>query len=197
MSGVLEPILLCFLIFICRVTDVSLQTLRIIFVARNLRSIAPVVGFVEVSIWLFALRFVMRNQDNWIFCFFYAAGFAAGVWMGMLIENKLAIGTSLVRVITQPDAKTLIQQLKAAGFGVTSVAAQGIFNPVKLVYTIIKRKDIPRVIGIIKQHQPRAVFTIEDVQSVQEFSFQSLQNRTWLPFLAIKGKKHDSIGQVK
>ena len=125
-------ILLPVLIFLARVLDVSFGTIRIIFISRGRKYLAPVIGFFEILIWLVAIGKVMQNLDN-VFCYVaYAGGFAAGNFTGMWIEEKLAMGTLIVQIITRQDASALMGSLKSSGFGVTAVPAQGTTGQVHL-----------------------------------------------------------------
>jgi uncharacterized protein YebE (UPF0316 family) len=163
---------LVLMIFFARVFDVSLGTLRIIFVARGQKYLAPLVGFVEVFIWIAAVSQVMRQANSDIFAYLgYAAGFAAGNYIGMWIEDKLAIGTLVLRTILPNGAAALTGNLQHAGYGVTTVQGEGANGPVTLVYTIIKRKDLPSVVAIIHQTHPKAFLTIEQLRSAEEGIF--------------------------
>ena len=159
------------LIFFARMTDVSLSTLRIILVSRGMRKVAPFIGFVEAMIWLFAISQVMQHLDRWINYVAYGAGFSAGTWMGMWIEGRLALGLLAVRIITQEDATDLITRLRADRFGVTDFAARGISGNVRLIMTIIQRKEYPRLAEIIRETHPRAFISTSDVRSVSEGFF--------------------------
>jgi uncharacterized protein YebE (UPF0316 family) len=161
-------IILPLLIFSARILDVSLGTMRIVFVSRGLKYLAPVVGFFEVIIWLLAIRVVMQNLNN-IACYFaYGAGFATGTFVGLFIEKKLAIGKSLIRIITQKDALELIDLLRSKGFGVTSMEAEGKDGKVHVIYSVINRNDIAKITGFIQEYNPRAFYTLEDVQYVSK-----------------------------
>src|SRR5512147_688374 len=120
-AGVVLPII----IFFARIVDVSLGTLRIAFIARGQRYLAPLVGFFEVFIWIVVIGQIVQNLHSLIAYLAYAAGFATGSYVGLLLEARLAIGTLMVRVITPNDARGLIEQLHAAGYGVTSLDAHG------------------------------------------------------------------------
>jgi uncharacterized protein YebE (UPF0316 family) len=161
-------IIIPLLIFFARILDVSLGTIRIIYVSRGIRILAPLLGFVEVFIWLLALSQIMKNLTNIANYFAYAAGFAAGNFIGISLEKKISMGKFLVRVITRDEGSSLASMLSEQGFGITSVKAQGSTGPVKLIFTVIKRKDIARVLDIIKQDGPQAFYTIEDVRYVTE-----------------------------
>ncbi|MDI6770773.1 MAG: DUF2179 domain-containing protein [Anaerolineales bacterium] len=175
-------VLLPLMVFLARVIDVTLGTLRIIFIARGKKYLAPMLGFVEVFIWVAVIAQITRGANNLVAYLAYAAGFAAGNFIGMYIEDRLAIGTLVVRVIVQNHTETLISNLHAAGFGVTSVDAQGAVGPVALVYTVVKRRDLATVVGIIHQSHPKAFLSIEEARSTQEGVFPVQQNRKFALF---------------
>ncbi len=161
-------ILLPLLIFIARVFDVSIGTIRLIFVARGYKYLAPILGFFEVLIWITAISQIMQNLDN-AFCYFaYAAGFAFGNYVGMWLEDKLSIGMVLVRIITQKDDSQLIEHLKRSHHGVTSVDADGLFSKVKIIFSITQRADLPDLVQAIQTFNPHAFYSIQDVRSVNE-----------------------------
>lgn len=167
-------IFLPLLIFVARIVDVSLGTLRIIFVARGWRKIAPLLGFVEVFIWIVVVGQLVQNLDSFISYVAYASGFAAGNFVGMFIEQKLAFGSVIIRVIVQNCGEELMQKLHHAGYGVTSIDANGSTGPVKVIYIIIKRKHLPAVQAIIHSVCQKAFMTIEDVRSTQEGIFPTI-----------------------
>ncbi len=161
------------LIFLARVVDVTLGTLRIIFVSRGKRKIAPLLGFFEVLIWVVAIGQVVQNLGSVTSYLGYAAGFAMGNFVGMLIEDRLAIGMQIVRAFVPEGGKEVMQRLHDAGFGVTGVDGQGATGPVKVVYAVVKRRHLKEVIGIIHSVNPKAFYTIEDVRSAEEGVFPS------------------------
>ncbi|NJD78349.1 MAG: DUF2179 domain-containing protein [Candidatus Methanoperedens sp.] len=170
-SGTFSLIILPMLIFIARVMDVTFGTIRIIFVSRGKKYLAPLLGFFEIMIWLFAIGQIFINLTSIEYYVAYAGGFATGNFVGIWIEEKLAIGTLVIRIITKKDSTQLIECLKARGYGVTSVDAHGVRGDVKLIYTIIKRKDLQNVEDIIKKFDPKAFYSIEEVRSASEGIF--------------------------
>lgn len=167
-SAFFQWVILPILIFLARVADVSLDTIRILLMSRGKKIIAPLLGFAQVVIWLLAIRQVFLNLSN-IACFLaYAGGFAAGTWVGILIEERLAIGIQVIRVITRKDAVQLIGYLKTQGYGVTSVEGQGTTGKVNIVYTIVRRQEIPKVINIVRCFNSKAFYTIEDIRVISE-----------------------------
>jgi uncharacterized protein YebE (UPF0316 family) len=161
-------ILIPLLIFLARISDQSIGTLRIIFVSKGYKIIGPILGFFEVIIWLLAIGQIMQHLNN-VWCYLaYGAGFATGNYIGMLLEERISLGTVLVRVIPRKDTTELVKALSSEGFGVTYFDAEGAKGPVKIVLTIVKRKQLPLITEIINIHNPNAFYTIEEIKRVSE-----------------------------
>ncbi|MGI6271134.1 MAG: DUF2179 domain-containing protein [Anaerohalosphaeraceae bacterium] len=163
--------MLPFLIFLSRVIDVSMGTVRVIFVSRGMKYLAPLVGFLEVLVWLLAVGQVMRNLTNPLCYLAYAGGFAMGNYIGICIAERLSLGLVLIRVITRMDAADLIEFFRSANYGVTCVDAQGKTGQVKIIFTIVPRKELSGVVEIIKRFNPQAFYSIEEINSVQSGVF--------------------------
>ncbi|MCY1719501.1 DUF2179 domain-containing protein [Prolixibacteraceae bacterium Z1-6] len=159
------------LIFFSRVLDVSFGTIRIVMVSKGHKVWAPVLGFFEVLIWLLAISRIFQNLDNWTCYIAYAAGFASGNYVGLLIEEKLAVGIVKVQIITRKSARQLIQNLTDAGYGITHHEAQGSSETVSIIYSIINRKQIKKVQDIVTKTNPLAFYSVEDVKSVNKGIF--------------------------
>lgn len=164
-------VILPLLIFFARICDVSLGTLRVIFIAKGFRHIAPFIGFFEVIIWLLAIGQVMQNIGNVASYIAYGSGFAAGTYIGMLVEERLSLGNVIIRIITHRDAAGLVDALRAQNFGVTIMDATGASGPVRVVLTISRREDMPEVVRLISEFQPSAFYTVEEIKSVREGVF--------------------------
>jgi uncharacterized protein YebE (UPF0316 family) len=165
------------LVFLAELCVVTLGTMRIIFVSRGMKVLAPILGIFEISIWLFAIGQIMQNLSN-LGCYLgFAAGFTIGNFFGVFIERKLAIGTALVRIITHKETGELIAGLKAAEYGVTSINAEGATGPVKIVLTVIKRKELAAVLAIIKRFDPRAFYSVDEIQSAAAGIFPATRGR--------------------
>ena len=174
--------LLPLLIFFARICDVSIGTMRIIFVSKGKKYIAPILGFFEVLIWITAISKIMQNLDNYVNYIAYAAGFATGNFVGMIIEEKLAVGFQMIRVFTYQHGPGLVQNLNNGGFGATSVEAHGAKEKVHIIYTIVQRTELQRVLNIIDEFNPRAFYTIEDVRTVNEGIFPARKRNPVFPF---------------
>jgi uncharacterized protein YebE (UPF0316 family) len=159
------------LIFVARILDVSVGTLRVIFVSKGYRTLATVLGFFEVLIWIMAMGQIMGDLNNIWYFFSYAAGFATGNFVGITIEKKISLGVVILRVITQKNAEDLVKHLRADNYGVTVLDAEGAEGTVKVIFMVIKRQKLSVVVPIVKQFNPNAFFSIEDVRYVREGIF--------------------------
>lgn len=159
------------LIALARIVDVTLGTIRIIYISRGMKMLAPIFGFFEILIWLMAIGQIMQNLSNPVYYLAYAFGFSGGNLVGIFIEERLAVGRVILRIITQRDATQLVSHLRSAGYGVTTVDAEGAQGPVKLIFTVIDREKIKAVVDSVQTYNPRAFYSIEDVRSVREGIF--------------------------
>jgi len=113
----------------------------------------------------------MQHLDNPLCYLGFAAGFAAGTYVGMFVERRLALGMQVMRIIIHQDSDALIAGLKAENFGVTIIDGQGAIGPVKIIFTIIKRKDIELIRKIIQRFNPNAFYSIEDIRVANQGVF--------------------------
>lgn len=180
------------IIFFSRVCDVSLGTLRHVFISKGYRTIVPVLGFFEVLIWIIVVAQVMKNLNN-IACYLaWAGGFATGTYVGLLIEERLALGLQVIRIITNQNCDQLIEALKKGNHGITVVDGQGAVGPVKMIFTIIKRKNVQTVAKLIREFNPTAFYSIEDIKDTSQGVFTKNSSGRFLSvqnlFSASKGK---------
>jgi uncharacterized protein YebE (UPF0316 family) len=178
---VILPILIAF----SRVCDVTIGTIRIILVSKGNKILSPILGFLEILIWLIAISQIMKNLNNWACYIAYATGFGIGNYIGILLEEKLAMGTLLVRVFTNQEIKPLVDDLQAENHGVTVVEAQGARGKVHMLYIIIQRKYLANVVHQIQVKASKAFYTVEDIRYAREGIFQP-RHRS----LANRGKMH-------
>lgn len=170
-SDIYVYFLLPLLIFVARICDVTIGTMRIIMISKGKKLLAPVLGFFEILIWIMAIGKIMQNLNNPVCYIAYAGGFAVGNFVGMKVEEKLAMGLIVIRIITRKDASELIKTLRDMGFGVTEIDATGKDNKVHVIYSIIKRHDVPVVTEKINHFNPHSFYTIEDIRAVSEGVF--------------------------
>jgi len=162
---VFKYVILPLLIFMSRILDVSIGTLRIMLISRGNKLIAPVLGFAEVLIWLLAITQVMKNLNNVVSYIAYGSGFAFGNYVGIWLESKLALGMQSVQIITRSQLQALPMILRDEGFAVTTVKAKGARGPVDIIYTVVSRKHVKEVMKLVNVIAPKAFITIEDVRT--------------------------------
>lgn len=167
-DSVFNYIVIPALIFLARVCDVSINTVRIIFVMHGKKLLAPLLGFFEAFIWLLAIRQIITNIDAVYSYFAYAGGFATGTFLGMVIEEKLALGRVVVRVITQNPAERLTAFLREKGYRYSNLDAQSNDGKVNVLFSVVKREELPEYIGIIRKYNPQAYYTVEGVKRVSD-----------------------------
>jgi len=155
------------IIFGLRVLDISFYTLRIRMVMRGRKELAWIFGFSQAAVYVGAVSLVLSNLGNPFRILGYAAGFATGLVVGMGIEDRLAIGYTHLRVVSQHRGPETVEGLRQAGYGVTEVAARGMDGTVAILHCSVLRKDEKAVTDLIYQLDPHAFITAENVLQVQ------------------------------
>jgi uncharacterized protein YebE (UPF0316 family) len=172
------------LIFLARIVDVSLQTIRIISISRGIRWLAPLVGFFEVLIWLLAIGQIMKTISHPVAYIAYAAGFATGTAIGQVLERRLTLGMVSVRVITPIGGPELCQRLHEQGFGFTAVPGRGAAGPVETIFTVVRRQYLQQVLSMIREALPDAFYSVEEVASARETVYPIRSKRD--PFRSLR-----------
>lgn len=174
---IFDYVVMPLLIFCARVMDVSINTLRIMFVMNGKKKVAPILGFFESLIWLLAIGQIFQNVNNPMSYVGYAGGFAMGTFVGMTIEEKLALGRVLVRVITPEPMLELIEYMKDRNFRFTNVGGEGRYGKVNLLFTVMKREDLQEYVEKIKSINDKAFYTIESVRRISEDDLNVMEDR--------------------
>lgn len=159
----MEPLIGALLIFVLRICDVSVGTMRVMFTVRGLRVPAMVLGFVEAAIWLLAVRQVFDQLGSWWNIVGYAGGFAAGTFVGITIERWIGTGWVLLRVISVNKHQELLTAMRDAHFGITAVAGEGRSGPVQILFVVAKRKRGEEALDLVRQIDRAAFVTIDSV----------------------------------
>ncbi len=164
-------ILLPLIIFASRICDVTLGTIRHVMMVRGQKNIVPILGFFEVLIWIIVVSQVIQQINNFACYIAWAGGFAMGNYIGLLIEERIALGLQIIRIITNQECAELISELQIANHGTTVVDAKGAKGPVKIILTVVKRKNIEPIIKLIQKYNPDAFYSIEDIRDVNRGVF--------------------------
>ena len=177
------PYLLPIFIFIGRICDVTLGTLRIIFVSKGKKGIAPFIGFFEVFIWIVIISQILARANDLVAYLSYAGGYATGTYVGMLIESKLAFGVLLYRVYTNENGSLLVAKLNQSGFGATLMHGSGSIGKVDVIETVIDRKQMKKIESVIRNFDDHAFYVTEDVRTAQNGIFPKTASifQRWRP----------------
>ena len=168
-------VLLPLVIFVARTTDMSLSTLRIAFVAQGRTRLAALFGFFESLIWLLIIGEVLKRLDSPLCVIACAGGFATGSSVGIWIERRLAVGTRILRIISSQPLGDLPRKMRKLGLGVTVVDGQGSHGPVKILFSLVRRRDIDTALRLVRRQLPEAFYSIEDVRQASETPFAALR----------------------
>jgi len=159
--------LFALLIFALRVGDMTLDTIRVLFVVRGKKLLVWILGFFQSLIFVVAISSVLSQLDNILNVIGYATGFATGNLVGMLIESRLAIGHVLVNIISSNRGTFIAERLRASGYAVTEIAGRGMNGTVFELHANVLRKDVSQVETIVLESDPQAFVTAEDVRPVR------------------------------
>lgn len=165
-SEIFRWVVMPMLIFLARISDQTIGTLRLMFVAKGIKNLATLLGFLESLIWLVAVSQIFKHLDNPLNYVAYAGGYAMGNYIGIYIEGRLSIGNVIVRIIPRKDTAELLAYLREQKFGVTSVDGEGLSGEVKVLFSVVKRKELNKFIEIVNRYNPNAFYSIEEVKEV-------------------------------
>jgi len=160
-TGFILPIL----VFLAETCVCTICTVRTIFIARGKKGLASLLGFFEVSTWLFAITKVMQNLNR-VDCFLaFVIGFTLGNFLGILLEKKVALGRVVIQLTTRKEASGLVEELRSAGYGVTTQEARGATGPVQVVFTVIPRRELDGLVALLLEFDRDAFYSVHDLQS--------------------------------
>lgn len=162
--SLIPPLLITVGIFLLRVTDMSLDTLRVLFVIRGRGSLAWILGFMQSALWVIAVTSVLSNLDNLWNIVAYASGFATGNVVGMTIEGRLAIGHAQLRIISSRRGKAIVEAIREAGYAATEVAGRGKDGTVSVISCSIRRRDISKLQKEVYSVDPEVFVTLEEIR---------------------------------
>ena len=149
-------------IFALRIVDVSCDTMRVIFAIRGKRGIAAILGFVQALVWIFAVGNAVKHLDSILHVFGYAGGYALGTYVGVTIERTIAYGVATVRVVSKHSGVEIAEALRGAGYAVTEFPGFGRDGAVEILNSVVQRRHIDDVLGLIEKWDKSAFVTVEE-----------------------------------
>lgn len=152
-------------IFVLRAVDVGMATVRIVLLSRGRKGTATLIGFFECLIWVVAVSRVLTGLDDPLRMVAFAAGFAAGTYIGSIVEEWLAIGQSLIRIVTVSNGPQVAPAIRARGFGATVLNGDGMSGEVRVTFTVVPRKKVDEILSVVQHLVPGAYVTVEETAS--------------------------------
>jgi len=157
------------LILIARIAEASLESVRTIYISKGHANLAAYVGIIKTGIWLISTGLVLTNLTQYWNLFAYLAGYGIGTVLGMEIENLISIGHVIVRLITPADPQLMMARLSTLGYGMTRMEGTGSFSgTVSIIFMIVPRKELSKLLSIISREYPDLLYTIEDVRNIKD-----------------------------
>lgn len=162
-SGPLGPLF----VFLLRATDVSMATVRMLLIVRNRRFLAPAIGFFEILIWITAIGIVVQHLDSPLHIVGYAGGFATGNFLGVFLEERLALGLATIRTVVRTGGAELATEIRDAGYGVTEMIGKGRDGAVEVLYSVLPRREVARCLEIIERGAPDSFVVVDEPRRVR------------------------------
>jgi uncharacterized protein YebE (UPF0316 family) len=193
---IVSYILLPLLIFLARVADVTVATVKLMFVVNNARKAAAFLGFFEALITIIALSRIMQDASNFLAIIMYAAGFATGTFVGMYIEEKMAYGSVLIRIISKHIPQELLNFLVRNQYHYSMVDANDQSGNTQILFTVCKRSNLHYFLNNLESIDPQALYTIENVKQVSREFIKENKKFTgpyWIKWLIVQSKRTKAL----
>ena len=168
----MEMLLAGLIVFLLRLTDMSLDTIRLLFVMRGRKLLAGLIGAVQAAVFILAVSAVLSGPLNFWTVLGYALGFGCGVIVGMFAEGWMAVGHAMLRVYSPAAGRAIAQALRDSGHAVTEIEARGREGGFTVVNCVVARRQVPSVRAIIDQVDPNAFITIDEARPLQHGYFR-------------------------
>ena len=156
------------LILFAKIIEVSIRTIRTVLLIKGERRIAAIIGFFEILLWItIVTRVISDLSDDPLKAIVYALGFSIGIYVGSTLESKIGIGLSEIQAnIKASESKELVDELRAEGFAVTEIKAEG-QNADRIILSLfVQRTKVNQIVYKITAMLPNAVITTSDVKPI-------------------------------
>jgi uncharacterized protein YebE (UPF0316 family) len=172
MPNIFEPWLFAALIFVLRVINYAISTIRLVFIARNRRFLAAMLAFVEAFVFAVVMARIVSDLSNILNLFAYCIGASVGSYVGMAIEERFVTSYSTLTVITPEFGEQIACRLRDCGYGVTMTQGMGRDGAVDILRSSVSSRDIPAIMTTIRTIYPEAFIEVEQARALV---------RGWLP----------------
>lgn len=154
------------LIFVVRVISIALSTVRVLIMGRSNRLIVAVIAFIEALTFALTFGVVASNLSNVWYLVSYSGGFAAGTWVGTSIEEWLGQGYQTIHIVSVSNSLQIAKKIRDAGFGATRTSGEGTTGTVGMIFVVARRKNVPQIVKVVTDIDPKAFVTIGEARSV-------------------------------
>ena len=158
----ISPILVCLIVCAAKIVEISIQSLKTCMMVKGQRLKAAGLGFIECVIWGLVISTIIGTLgDNYLLLLFYCVGYAAGLFIGSTIEGKIALGTSNLELIASDEStEKITEYLRARDKGYTVFAGHGSKDKMNMIFIVLPRKEMPRVLKDIRKACGDKVFIV-------------------------------------
>ncbi len=157
------------IIFFARIVDVSVGTIRLLAIVSGRTFLAFILGFIEISLWLVIIAKVLNEiPQKPLLGIFFAFGFSAGSVVGIILDKRIAIGHVVVKVFTRCDGREIAERIRQTGFLVTTFHGEGEMGEVTELYIVCKKRELKKVVLLVKSLEPEVFYLTEPVLSVSK-----------------------------
>ena len=157
------------IILVARIVETTMETIRMVYVTRGHKYLASGIGTLKIGVWVLSTGLVLTNLDNIFGILAYMAGYGIGTMLGMTIESWIGLGHAIVRIFCSKNPDGLIRHLGSLGYGTTRINGSGQYVPsVAVLLSIVPRKELGSLLGVLKTRYPDVLFTTEDLSSMSE-----------------------------
>ena len=173
------------LIFLSRIADVSIGTVRMIFVNKGHKNLAPILGFFEILVWVIAMGKLMENMNSFWLYIVYALGFSAGTYLGMFMDEKFSIGKVMIRLVVRRNDKKLLENLKNSGYPITIANGESgkEKKKVSIILSVVDRKKVKKFLEVVNKTNPQAFYSIEDMRMARNSEYISDNSKQAFSFI--------------
>jgi len=156
-----------FLIFVAKLLEVALMTIRLVLTTKGNRVIASLIAAVEITIWIVVTSTVLLGlSEDPFLAVALGLAFVVGTYFGIFIEDKLALGLAQIEVIAGlEEAKVITDKLRAHGYGVTTFDCEGLDGRKLSLNLKVHRKDVPLTMRLLKEYDQLFV-TVTDIRKL-------------------------------
>ena len=158
----LHPAVVCLIVCFAKIVEISIQSLKTCMMVKGERFKAAALGFIECVIWGLAISTIIGSLgDDYLLLAFYCVGYAAGLYIGATIENKIALGTSNLELIASDESTEIITEyLRSKGMGYTVFGGRGSKDKMNMIFIVLSRKETPKVLKDIRSSCNDKVFVV-------------------------------------